>query len=105
MQPSFLSFPRSRLRGLPNQQLPKCRRRADISAPFPLQLHAWKTQLHSHPTCATSPALFRYRFGSLMRAYELIGYDVPIARLVVTHRKIQAVRLQLMQELQNDVRR
>jgi hypothetical protein len=40
-----------------------------------------------------------------MRAYELIGYDVPIARLVVTHRKIQAVRLQLMQELQNDVRR
>jgi len=49
---------------------------------------------------STSPASFRYRFGSLMRAYELIGYDVPIARLAVTRRKIQAMRLQLMEQLQ-----
>jgi hypothetical protein len=49
---------------------------------------------------ATSPASFRYRFGSLMRAYELIGYNVPVARLVETRRRIQNMRLQLMQQLQ-----
>jgi DNA invertase Pin-like site-specific DNA recombinase len=49
---------------------------------------------------ATSPASFRYRFGSLMRAYELIGYDVPVAKLVVTRRRIQDMRLGLMQRLE-----
>src|SRR5579862_3538953 len=49
---------------------------------------------------ATSPASFRYRFGSLMRAYELIGYDVPVARLVATRKRIQGMRSELMQELQ-----
>ena len=49
---------------------------------------------------ATSPASFRYRFGSLMRAYELIGYDVPVARLVATRKRIQGVRAELMQQLQ-----
>ena len=49
---------------------------------------------------APSPASFRYRFGSLMRAYELIGYDVPVARLVATRKRIQAMRSELMQQLQ-----
>ena len=49
---------------------------------------------------ATSPASFRYRFGSLMHAYELIGYDVPVARLVATRKRIQAVRGELLQKLQ-----
>ena len=49
---------------------------------------------------ATSPASFRYRFGSLMRAYELIGYDVPVARLVATRKRIQAMRSELIHQLQ-----
>jgi DNA invertase Pin-like site-specific DNA recombinase len=49
---------------------------------------------------ATSPASFRYRFGSLLRAYQLIGYDVPVAKLVITRRRIQGLRLDLMRELQ-----
>src|SRR3982074_1377879 len=36
-----------------------------------------------------SPASFRYRFGSLMQAYRLIAYDVPVARLLETRRRIQ----------------
>jgi DNA invertase Pin-like site-specific DNA recombinase len=48
----------------------------------------------------SSPASFRCRFGSLLRAYQLIGYDVPVARLVVTRRRIQALRLDLMRKLQ-----
>ncbi len=49
---------------------------------------------------APSPSSFRHRFGSLMEAYRLIGYDVPVARLVETRRRIQNMRLQLMLELQ-----
>ena len=49
---------------------------------------------------ATSPASYRQRFGSLMEAYRLIGYDVPVARLVETRRRIQHMRLHLMLNLQ-----
>ena len=35
-----------------------------------------------------------------MRAYELIGYDVPVARLVATRKRIQGVRSELMQQQQ-----
>jgi hypothetical protein len=63
---------------------------------------------HGRVTAATirrtpdtaSPASFRHRFGSLMQAYRLIGYDVPVARLVETRRRIQNMRLQLMQQLE-----
>ena len=64
--------------------------------------------IHGRLTAATirrtpgvaSPASFRYRFGSLMEAYRLIGYEVPVAKLVETRRRIQNMRLQLMQQLQ-----
>jgi hypothetical protein len=49
---------------------------------------------------ATPPASYRQRFGSLMEAYRLIGYDVPIAELVETRRRIQTMRLELLQRLQ-----
>jgi DNA invertase Pin-like site-specific DNA recombinase len=49
---------------------------------------------------APSPSSFRHRFGSLMAAYRLIGYNVPVAKLVETRRRIQHMRLQLMLELQ-----
>ena len=48
----------------------------------------------------TPPTSYRYRFGSLMRAYELIGYKGPIAQLVTTRRRIQELRQQLMERLQ-----
>ncbi len=35
-----------------------------------------------------------------MHAYELIRYDVPIATLVVTRRRVHAMRLQLMPKLE-----
>jgi hypothetical protein len=54
-----------------------------------------------HTPDTASPASFRYRFGSLMQAYRLIGYDVPVARLVETRRRIQSMRLQLMQQVQH----
>jgi len=50
---------------------------------------------------ATPPTSYRYRFGSLMRAYELIGYKGPIAQLVTTRRRIQGLRQQLMEQLQD----
>ena len=47
----------------------------------------------------TSPASFRYRFGSLLNAYRLIGYDVPVAKLVATRKRVQALRQQLLHKL------
>ena len=49
----------------------------------------------------TTPAgSLRRRFGSLMQAYDLIGYHVPIAQLVQTRKRIQSMRQELMQRIE-----
>lgn len=48
---------------------------------------------------ATVPAVYRYRFGSLVNAFQLIGYHKYVSKLVVTRRRVQQMRTALMQQL------
>jgi DNA invertase Pin-like site-specific DNA recombinase len=49
---------------------------------------------------ATAPNVYRYRFGTLQRAFELIGYRHPLAKLIVTRRRVAEMRQGLMERLQ-----
>jgi hypothetical protein len=49
----------------------------------------------------TTPATsLRARFGSLMHAYDLIGYHAPIAQLVLTRKRIQSMRREFMERIE-----
>ena len=50
---------------------------------------------------ATPAGGYRLRFGSLSRAYELVGYQMENSRNIETRCRIQQVQLSLMQELQD----
>jgi Recombinase len=49
---------------------------------------------------AALPALYRYRFGSLVNAFQLIGYEKYVSKLVVTRRRVQEMRMHLILRLQ-----
>jgi DNA invertase Pin-like site-specific DNA recombinase len=48
---------------------------------------------------ATAPNVYHYRFGGLQKALELIGYSHPRAELVVTRKRVQDMRNELMEQL------
>lgn len=53
-----------------------------------------------HTPGATLPAVYRYRFGSLANAFQLIGYQKYLSKLVVTRKRVQGMRTEFMQRLQ-----
>jgi len=55
--------------------------------------------INSAPGAALARS-YRCRFGSVGRAYELIGYQMPNRRNVETRRRMQHIRLRLLHELQ-----
>ena len=53
-------------------------------------------------SAGTTPATsLRARFGSLLHAYELIGYHGPIAQLVLTRKRIQRMRQEFMERIEH----
>jgi len=44
---------------------------------------------------------YKYRFGSLRKAYELIGHSIPLYQRIETRRRMQGLRLGLMRELES----
>jgi hypothetical protein len=50
---------------------------------------------------ATPPGSYRRRFGSVCRAYAMIGYQMPNRRNVETRRRMQHIRLALLHDLQS----
>jgi len=48
---------------------------------------------------ATAPNVYRYRFGTVRNALELIGYTHPETKQIVTRRRVQQLRSDLMQQL------
>jgi DNA invertase Pin-like site-specific DNA recombinase len=56
-------------------------------------------QLIHNTQGASSPGTYRLRFGSLARAYQLIGYQMPIAPNIQTRCSVQKARRRLIEEL------
>ena len=49
---------------------------------------------------ATPPSVYRYRFGSLVNAFHIIGYTPYASKIVVTRRRVQEMRTDLLLRLQ-----
>ena len=65
-----------------------------------LTTHGKVTAQLIHDTQGTSsPGSYQLRFGSLSRAYQLIGYEMPVAENIGTRSRIQKARRRLIDEL------